>query len=252
MECRLSLAQKACRASPVVVSDLFTEALLERGTAGPLQVEREGAGLHPTSLSWWLKQPSGKEPADFGALSIVQDGPVLDVGCATGRHIEWLTSAGLQAEGIDVNSHAVELAKLSGARVTCADVWQFMPSRRYRWVLALGNNIGIAGRLANLPLLLGHLAGFLLPGGRILLSSVVPDDRDTASSSCFPAYSGEMRLRHHYAGRVGDWFEWLYVDPSVLAAHAQLVGLQTRVVEWIGPAYLAVLTRQMASHDVGL
>ena len=220
----------------LAVGDVYAEALADQGVSGELQVERAGGGLHATSLRWWLRQAGQRDPVDFALLDLVNAGPVLDIGCATGRHIERLGKAGVAAEGIDLNPPAIALGRLYGCTVQQADFWTFHSPHRYRWLLALGNNIGIAGKLADLPKFLDRLAALLLPGGEVLLSSVDPGP-PTASNR----YPGEMRLRHHYAGRRGDWFDWLYVSPDALATYARDAGFTCRVVHRFGEVYVAVL-----------
>jgi len=38
------------------------------------------------------------------------DGPVLDLGCGDGRHLQWLTAAGFSAFGLDLSAHLLALA----------------------------------------------------------------------------------------------------------------------------------------------
>jgi hypothetical protein len=74
----------------------------------------------------------------------------------------------------------------------------------------------------------------------VLLSSV--DWRHAAFAPSSDGYPGEMRLRHHYAGRTGAWFDWLYVAPETLSVHARAAGFACRVVHRFGEVYVAVLT----------
>ena len=224
----------------LAVSDVFAEALADQGVNGELLVERAGHGLHSTSLRWWLRQAGQRDPVDFASLGLVTSGPVLDIGCATGRHLEWLGRAGVAAEGIDLNPAAIALGRLYGCAVQQADFWAFRAPHRYRWLLALGNNPGIAGRLSDFPKFLDRLAALLLPGGEVLLSSV--DWRHSGARPASNRYPGEMRLRHHYAGRCGAWFDWLYLSPDTLAAYAREAGFTCRVVHRFGEVYVAVLS----------
>jgi SAM-dependent methyltransferase len=223
----------------LAVTDPFEAALLDRGSGGEMLVERSGGGLNSTSLRWWLRLADQPAPVDFGALGLIRSGPVLDIGCATGRHIEALGHAGLAAEGIDLNPAAVALARLHGCAAQCADFWTFRPARRYRWLLALGNNLGVAGRLASLPAFLHHCADLLAPGGEVLLSSV--DWRHPAAQVASRGQPGEMRLRLHYAGRAGAWFDWVYVAPDALATAARAAGFTCDIVDRFDEVYVAVL-----------
>ncbi len=221
--------------------DVYAQALDDGGARGTLMVERAGGGHHPTSLRWWLRAPDAEPPVDFDAIAEIQAGPVLDIGCATGRHIEALEKAGLSVEGIDSNATAVALARQHGCTVQQADFWRFEARQRYRWLLALGNNLGIAGRLSVLPAFLRRAADMLMPGGAMLVSSV--DWRHSGFAASGSNYPGEIRLRHHYAGQVGGWFDWLYISPDTLATQAAAQGLGFTEISRSGDVYVAVLTR---------
>lgn len=217
------------------------QALRERGARGELLVEREGRPPEPTSLRWWLREPGAAAPADLRALDLIEEGPVLDIGCSTGRHLEHLMARGIDAEGIDLLEPAVELAVLHGCRVRCADLWTFRPTRAYRHLLLMGNNIGLAGRLSRLPALLDRLAGLLAPGGSVLVSGKdrpAPGPADQRTSGEYP---GDLRIRHLYAGQAGPWFRWLDLDSGTLAARAADHGFETRVEPCADGRFLATL-----------
>jgi SAM-dependent methyltransferase len=227
-----------CAAPVIRAPDLFTAALMDRGGSGDLMVERAGGGLHPTSLRWWLREPAASDPIDFAALDLVRSGPVLDIGCATGRHVEALRRSGVAADGIDINPAAIDLAREHGCHVQHADYWTFDAPHRYQWLIALGNNLGIAERFSDLPAFLDRLSDLLVIGGQVLLSSV--DCRHPSAAAI--TSSGELRLRHHYGGQCGEWFQWLYATPEALAIFARLSGFTCRVVHQFAEVYVAVLT----------
>ncbi|UQI46149.1 class I SAM-dependent methyltransferase [Streptomyces sp. HU2014] len=198
-------------------------------------------------MRWWLREPGAVAPADLRALDVIEEGPVLDIGCSTGRHLERLMARGIDAEGIDLLEAAVEQAVRHGCRVRLADLWTFHPSRAYRHLLLMGNNIGLAGRLSRLPALLDRLAGLLAPGGSVLVSGKdqrggpdLPGRADWTASGERP-YPGDRRIRHLYAGQTGPWFPWLDVDPDTLAARAADRGFETHVEADADGRFLATL-----------
>ncbi|MEV5240077.1 class I SAM-dependent methyltransferase [Streptomyces cinnamoneus] len=220
------------------------QALRERGARGELLVEREGRPPTPTSLHWWLREPGATAPDDVRALELIREGPVLDIGCSAGRHLEQLMSRGIEAEGIDLLEPAVEQAVAHGCRAQVADLWTFRPDRPYRHLLLMGNNIGLAGRLSRLPALLDRLAHLLVPGGSVLLSG--RDRRGPHDAAAWAAadehhYPGDVRVRHHYAGRTGPWFHWLDVDPDTLAARAADRGFEARIRAGANDLFIAEL-----------
>ncbi|MFE0044831.1 class I SAM-dependent methyltransferase [Streptomyces albireticuli] len=217
------------------------QALRERGARGELLVEREGRLPEPTSLRWWLREPGATAPADLRALDVIEEGPVLDIGCSTGRHLEHLMARGIDAEGIDLLEAAVEQAVLHGCRVRLADLWTFRPTRAYRHLLLMGNNIGLAGRLALLPALLDRLAGLLAPGGSVLMSGRDGRSLDDWTAGGDRPYPGDRRIRHLYAGQAGPWFPWLDLDPDTLAARAADRGFETHLEAGADGRFLATL-----------
>ena len=95
-------------------------------------------GFIPTSLLWWLREACQPNPVDFASIELVREGPVLDVGCATGRHIEALTATGIEAVGIDINPEAVRLAHLNHCLVTHDDIWSIESQRTLSLDLGVG------------------------------------------------------------------------------------------------------------------
>lgn len=73
-------------------------------------------------------------------------GPVIDVGCGPGRHVEALAARGVPALGVDVSRTAVRLARHRSAPVLERSVFDRIPGTG-RWVTALllDGNVGIGG-----------------------------------------------------------------------------------------------------------
>ena len=133
----------------------------ERGVVDPLRRRRPAAG----ALARWLGLAAAAA-ADRDVLARAV-GPVLDVGCGPGRHLEELAARGVDAMGIDASPAAVALARRSGARVVHASIWDPGPldGRAFSTVLLLDGNLGLGGR----PLaLLRRCAALLADDGRVL------------------------------------------------------------------------------------
>lgn len=244
---------------PHAASDqaLYAQALADGGARGELLIERHGLDREPTSLRWWLRDPDAGPPHDVRALDLVTSGPVLDIGCATGRHLELLAGRGVEAEGIDILAAATELARRHGCRARVADIWTFRPGRQYRHLLLLGHNIGIPGRLARLVPFLRRLGELLRSDGTVILSGRDwrADSRITATPTASgtgpgSGYPGDTRLRHHYGSATGPWFDWLDVDPDTLAAQAARAGFCVRFARHGTGRYLAELAK-VAGRDPG-
>lgn len=108
------------------------------------------------------------------------DGPVLEVGCGTGRIYLDLLRAGVDAYGIDISESMLETlrekARERGLAPTVrqADMAAFQPEREYDLVIvpfrAFLHNLTLADRRATLQ----NLHDALTPGGTLALNVFVP------------------------------------------------------------------------------
>lgn len=92
---------------------------------------------------------------------------VLDVGCGAGQHALWLTDRGVDVVGLDASPYSVAAARLRGLeRVVAGDMFRLpVETGRFRAVLCLGTQLGLAGSLAGVSDLLGEFARVTAPAG---------------------------------------------------------------------------------------
>lgn len=108
------------------------------------------------------------------------DGPVLEVGCGTGRIYLELVRAGVEAYGMDLSAEmlAVLEDKAAGAgldaHVRQADMTDFDPEREYDLVIVPFRTFLHAVTLADQRATLRNLRAALRPGGRLALNAFVP------------------------------------------------------------------------------
>lgn len=231
--------------------------ILDRALAAPiagqlLLVERNDGHISTTDLDWWLRRDDARPPVDVALLDHVRSGPVLDVGCATGRHMELLAGAGIEVHGIDVCPSAIDRARGAGLSAEVADVHHFRPREPLHAVLALGGGIGLAGRRAHVPDLLARWASWLATDGMLAVSSInwtitLDKHREWVEVAHRAGrYPGEMRIRLRYGALVGEWFEWVWLDEASLEADCAQVGLGVeRICRW-GGWFGAVIRRRPA------
>jgi SAM-dependent methyltransferase len=155
----------------------------------------------------WFSAPSEAE-REVLALAV---GPVLDIGCGPARHTLALAALGLEALGIDVSVHAIEVARRRRASVARVDVFGEVP-RVGAWgsALLLDGNVGIGGDPVRL---LSRTRELVRPGGRVLVELEPPG----TSTTSFAA---------RIDGASGPWFPWARVGVDDLPSIAVAAGLR--------------------------
>jgi SAM-dependent methyltransferase len=109
------------------------------------------------------------------------EGPVLEVGCGTGRVYLELLRAGVDADGIDLSAGMLDVLTEKADRegldpsVWQADMTDFDPRREYAAVFvpfrAFAHNVTVEDQLAALE----QFRDALAPGGELVLNTFVPD-----------------------------------------------------------------------------
>lgn len=158
-------------------------------------------------------------------------GQVLDVGAGSGSHALWLQQAGIEVTALEISALASEVMKHRGVKKTiCQNIFHYFPKHNFDTILLLMNGIGLAGNLTNLKRLLTHFKLLLKPGGQILFDS--SDIAYLYEDTSYPKtnYYGELNYQYVYKKQAGDWFQWLYIDPSRLASIAFLCGWEMNVI----------------------
>ena len=171
------------------------------------------------------------EDARVLALAV---GPVLDVGCGPGRHVAWLTAAGIPALGIDVSAGAVAQARARGARAHRQCVFEPIPADlAWRTILLLDGNLGIGGDPVTL---LDRCAALLHPHGCVLAEVAPPGARSALH---------EARLE--LDGHLGPWFAWATVSVDDITGFSRPSGLAPTAVWEDGGRWFARLQRDNAT-----
>lgn len=156
------------------------------------------------------------------ALSLAR-GRVLDVGAGAGCHTLTLQERGLAVKAIDISPLSCEAMRLRGVRdVECTNVFDPRLRPGFDTILLLMNGTGIAGTLAQLPILLARLRSLLAPGGQIITDStdlryIYEDEEGHLDIDPSAPYYGEVDYRMTYRATqgstvIGASFNWLYVD----------------------------------------
>lgn len=124
----------------------------------------------------------GGEDIDFYRERAAEaDGPVLELGCGTGRIYLELLADGVDADGIDISAAMLDrLQEKAAGRGLDPSVWRadtadFSVGREYDLVIAPADvflyNLTIEDQLATLS----NVESALAPGGEVVLSYFTPD-----------------------------------------------------------------------------
>ncbi|HUC04768.1 MAG TPA: class I SAM-dependent methyltransferase [Acidimicrobiales bacterium] len=153
--------------------------------------------LRDLEVDRWLHDA---DEVDLRILERVR-GPVLDVGCGPGRHVEALAQRGIDALGMDLTPDFVALAQRSRRSVVLHSVFDPIPGgNEWNWALILDGSIGIGGD----PVALLRRVGCLLaPGGQVLVETEAPDRRSEHMAMVITSEAG-----------VDSWFDWATLSAS--------------------------------------
>lgn len=157
-------------------------------------------------------------------------GPVIDIGCGPGRHVDWLIMNGINALGIDPSPRAVALATARGVPVIRRSVFDHLPGEgRWTTALLLDGNVGIGGDPVKLLRRVGEL---LQPAG----ISVVEVDA--------PGTTRRISMARLEVGGVNTrWFPWANLGASDLEDVARQAGSRVRSVISEGGRWFAEIVR---------
>jgi len=188
-------------------------------------------------------------------------GPVLDVGCGTGRVLLPCLAAGLDADGVDNSAEMLERLRLNARaqglepRVVLADMRDFRMPRCYACVMipfnAFAHNLTGDDQLATLCRCHEHL----LPGGRLVFDAFSATPAMLAEPVTAPVL--ELEVPHPDTGLPVRLYDGRRLDPATQTQHSQIevqeldaAGRVARshrfetVVRWVTPAEMEFLLRQ--------
>ncbi len=139
-------------------------------------------------------------------------GPVVDIGCGPGRHVEALSQRNVDVLGIDLSPEFVTMAHGYGRPVIQHSVFEPIPKRSgWACALLLDGSIGIGGCPATL---LERVFRLLAPGGRALVETGAPTEPSEPLELLIESGSG------HDA-----WMAWAALSAADAASVAEVAGL---------------------------
>jgi SAM-dependent methyltransferase len=152
-----------------------------------------------SSAALWHEVECGGYAADlevWARLARPVEGPVLELGCGTGRVALELARRGCEVWAVDADPSLLETLAARAAvgelvvRPTCADVRSFELERRFELILAPMQLLQVLGGAPGRRAALARVAAHLPPGGRLAAAIVEPW---TASAEGPPAALPDIR-----------------------------------------------------------
>jgi len=175
-------------------------------------------------------------------------GKVLDIGGGVGSHVIELQKKGLEVSLLDSSRGCCQVAIQRGIKhVINDDFYLHNPSEKYDTVLMMMNGIGLAAAIDHLPVFFSKLKEYLKPNGQVILDSsdlrYLYIDEDSYCEPPTETYYGEVMYTMSYKTHKTAAFEWLFIDPELLAQKAKENGFDfEKIADGDHYDYLARLT----------
>jgi SAM-dependent methyltransferase len=173
------------------------------------RIRFDGGASRELDIDRWLAEA---DDVDHRLLDRA-GGPVIDIGCGPGRHVEALAMRSTEALGIDLSDDFVALAQARDRRVLLRSVFDRLP-REAGWqsALLLDGSIGIGGDPAAL---LTRVSDLLANGGRALIETAGPEGTSDRLTMSLESHDG-----------VDCWFDWATLAASDVGPLARLTSFE--------------------------
>jgi SAM-dependent methyltransferase len=198
--------------------------------------------------------PEETEPEVEAIIAVLRDlagdGPVLELAVGHGRIAIPLAASGLEVDGIDYSSKAIELIRAHprgvAVNASVADISDFALARRYSLVYLVFNTISNLTTQDLQVACFENAAAHLRPGGRFVIENSIPDLRRLPpGNTAVPCTMSDdyigideytdlthrqlFRSRHFYRQRDRSFAEFSapfrFVWPSELDLMARIAGM---------------------------
>lgn len=231
----LSMEKKLPNRSVITKSDPMGVAVHDyffTGIDTPIKAKINGVPDHDMFPSLFFRNYQKMQGYERLALKLCK-GSILDVGACVGSHSLILQKRKFDVTALEKSALACEIAKQRGVkRVICDDVFN-LKGIEYNTILVLMNGLGIAGNEEKTLKLLKHLKRLLAPKGIILGDSTDVLYRTMNADMAFEigeAYHGNVEFELTYKRIKADKFNWIYLDPALLAELCDKAGLACEII----------------------
>lgn len=174
-------------------------------------------------------------PAPERAILDSLTGPVLDIGCGTGRHVRYLQARGVECYGIDTSAICVQVAEELGIRnVECASVLTWQPPEPLGAAIIMGGSLGILGDEASTRSMLELVGRWVRGDGMLVVSSIYDPAVRAGHIVCPPAPRVDT-LRFRLGRMVGPWTPFVAYEPEHATELLEDLGWQPGPPIWDDP-----------------
>lgn len=208
------------------------KAYFENGDDTPIKVFMNGkkdADMHPSLFFRHYAQMKGYERL---ALRFAR-GSVLDVGAAAGCHSLILQKRGLDVTAAEISPLAAAIASQRGVKRVLNENIFHIKGIPFNTILLLMNGLGMGGSEEGTLKLLKHLKKLLAPKGMIIGDSTDILYNTMNVTGAFQSgdnYHGKVRFQLVYKKIEANPFDWIYLDPALLAELADKAGLSCEII----------------------
>lgn len=199
--------------------DIYGNALLDfyqTGKADILWLHNSYDEPEEMPIEVFFRGEDDMPEIELKALGLCK-GKVLDVGAGVGSHALLLDQKKIDVTAIDISPIAVQIMQNRGVKnPQLQNFFQLKVKEKYDTLLFMMNGIGLTGTLQGFEDLLRNAKQILNPKGQLLFDSsdisYLYEDMPMPSNQ----YFGEISYCYEYKEHKGNWFNWLYIDPTTL------------------------------------
>ena len=211
--------------------DIYGNALLDfhkTGKADVLWLHNSYDEPEEMPIEVFFRGEDDMPEIELKALGLCK-GKVLDVGAGVGSHALLLDKKGVDVIAIDISSTAVAIMQERGVKKPVLQDF-FSITEKYDTLLFMMNGIGLTGTLQGFENFLETAKNILNKNGQLLFDSsdisYLYDDMPMPENQ----YFGEISYCYEYKNQKGNWFNWLYIDPTTLQRLSEQHGWNCKIV----------------------
>ena len=201
-------------------------------------IERDDGFLSQNYLNDWISEKPVINSWEKKILSNIKSGNVIDIGCGTGKHVEYLCDMGFKAYGIDNSQGVISIGKTYNRNIDFVDFWNLSDDIKYDNVVLMDCSIGFIESPENLVAFFKKISRIISKSGNLLITSVNwqntnnPEHLNYISKNIKTKnYPGNVKLRLKSNSFIGDWFNWVWIDMDLLVQTAILNGFYPRWID---------------------